>query len=108
MKKLFLILAFLSSCSFNFPKKSKNLISHGNYCNIAKQSSNIPIDKTDLACKNHSKCSEENKDNLSICDQKMISDLIINNKVKSKNELMMRIWLTKYLLIKRIQIPTNF
>ncbi len=108
MKNLYLILAILSSCSFIFPERSKNFSSYGNYCNIAKQNSNIPIDKTDLACKNYLKCSEENKDNLSICDQRMISDLNLNNKVKSKNELMMRLWLTEYFLIKRTQIPSQF
>jgi hypothetical protein len=91
MKKAFsllIILSFLFSCSGNkkITKAESSFPVYGNYCGPLyppKGSNPVPVDKVDLACKNHDKCYGDlgyfNKD----CDLQIMQDLKV---VKPKSE----------------------
>ncbi len=94
---IIILLLFLNACS-NFGKKNSTMPFYGNYCGSAypKTGSNpIPIDKTDLACKNHDKCYEIKGYLNQQCDEKLLNDLQAISS-KSDNENIVRNAIIKY------------
>ena len=109
MKKIFsliIIFGLLFSCSSN-KKIAKSELSfpvYGNYCGPLyppKGSKPAPVDKVDLACKNHDKCYDDSGYFNKNCDLQILQDLktVIPN---SENEN-----LAKKLLIFYFQEATK-
>lgn len=92
LKKILLISSVLviSSCHLNITKNVKKIPpSYGNYCIFERSIKNfnlIPLDKTDLACKNFHKCLRDSKFNRTNCYNELISILEKNQKT-SKMEI---------------------
>lgn len=78
-----LILGF-SSCKVLTTKAEKKISpNYGNYCKFDQSLTNfktIPVDKTDLACKNFHKCKKKSNSNSSYCNKELISKLEDNQK----------------------------
>ena len=82
MNKKYLILTlylFVNACTISSNKNTTgNFLVYGNSCGLdyPRAGSNpIPIDKTDLACKNHDKCYDKNGFFDKKCDENIISEL---------------------------------
>lgn len=91
MNKKYLILTlylFVNSCAIFSNKKTAGTFPvYGNYCGLDHprvETNPIPIDKTDLACKNHDKCYDKNGFFDKKCDENIINEL---KSVTPKNEV---------------------
>jgi hypothetical protein len=87
---LILTLIFISSCAiFSNKDTAGEFPVYGNWCgpNHPQKGTNPqPIDRTDLACKNHDKCYEEYGYLNSYCDETIINQLksfIPNNEIEA-------------------------
>lgn len=82
-----IFLIFLISCSpINNKLNTKKFPIYGNYCgssNAKKSNYKIPVDKTDLACKNFNKCSRENHHQES-CNHELIQKFNDHNPLSNK------------------------
>ncbi len=88
---LFAVILLFSSCSFlKKPVQEQSFPVYGNYCgplHPKKGSSPMPINITDLACKNHDNCYEKNGYFNSECDQKLIKELGRVNATSPEEEI---------------------
>jgi hypothetical protein len=91
MNKKYLILTlylFVNACTIFTNKNTAGTFPiYGNYCGLdhPRAGSNpIPIDKTDLACKNHDKCYDQNEYFNKKCDENIVTEL---KSIKPKNEI---------------------
>lgn len=82
MKKIFvgiLLLSAITSCeTFSKLEAVSSFPIYGNYCGPdypKTKSTAIPIDMTDLACKDHDLCYEQNGYLNATCDQELVDDL---------------------------------
>ena len=83
MNKKYLLLTIyllLNDCAISSDKKTDGTFPiYGNYCGFDYPKSGvypIPIDKIDLACKNHDKCYDKNGFFNKKCDENIINELI--------------------------------
>ena len=102
MNKKYLLLTIyllLNDCAISSNKKTDGTFPiYGNYCGFDYPKRGvypIPIDKIDLACKNHDKCYDQNGFFNKKCDENIINELK-SVTPKSNVELIARDAIIKY------------